>query len=74
MAIWNRKEDSSSTESQTKNEYSENHVVAEPEGVIDDDDEKGVALHRGLKARHITMIGMFSFCSACDYLYLLYCT
>ncbi|PGH36659.1 AAT family amino acid transporter [[Emmonsia] crescens] len=58
MAIWNRKEDSSSTESQTKNEYSENHVVAEPEGVIDDDDEKGVALHRGLKARHITMIAI----------------
>ncbi|EGE83765.2 hypothetical protein RJZ56_003407 [Blastomyces dermatitidis] len=57
MANWSRKEDVSSVESQVKNEYSEENVPAEPEGVVDED-EKGVALRRGLKARHITMIAI----------------
>ncbi|PGH07292.1 AAT family amino acid transporter [Blastomyces parvus] len=57
MAIWNRKEDISSAESQVKHEYSEENVVAVAGGEVDED-EKGVALHRGLKARHITMIAI----------------
>ncbi|KLJ11986.1 hypothetical protein EMPG_09627 [Blastomyces silverae] len=57
MASWNGKEDVASAESQVKNEYSEENVSASPEGEVDED-EKGVALHRGLKARHITMIAI----------------
>ncbi|KAK2798087.1 hypothetical protein FQN51_007906 [Onygenales sp. PD_10] len=58
MAVWNRKGDGSSSESQTKQEYEEQYQVASgPEGVIGDVDES-VALHRGLKARHITMIAI----------------
>lgn len=57
MAIWNRKADAAFAESQVKNEeYIEQNFSAEPDGVVDED-EKGIALHRGLKARHITMIG-----------------
>ncbi|OJD14270.1 hypothetical protein AJ78_05372 [Emergomyces pasteurianus Ep9510] len=56
MAIWNRKEDLSSTESQK--EYSEHRAVGEPEDMVVEDDEAGISLHRGLKARHITMIAI----------------
>ncbi|OAX83777.1 hypothetical protein ACJ72_01861 [Emergomyces africanus] len=58
MAIWVQKEDVYSTESQTKEELSADGAVQEHEGVIEDDDEAGIALHRGLKARHITMIAI----------------
>ncbi|EGC47137.1 dicarboxylic amino acid permease [Histoplasma capsulatum var. duboisii H88] len=58
MAIWNRKADAAFAESQVKNEeYIEQNLSAEPDGVVDED-EKGIALHRGLKARHITMIAI----------------
>ncbi|EDN02757.1 dicarboxylic amino acid permease [Histoplasma capsulatum] len=58
MAIWNRKADAAFAENQVKNEeYIEQNFSAEPDGVVDED-EKGIALHRGLKARHITMIAI----------------
>lgn len=57
MGVWNRKEDGSSTTSPTKNEHSIAAAVAPEEGVISE--EQSVELHRGLKARHITMIGRF---------------
>ncbi|KAG5291756.1 dicarboxylic amino acid permease [Histoplasma ohiense] len=58
MAIWNRKADAAFAESQVKNEeYIEQNFSAELDGVVDED-EKGIALHRGLKARHITMIAI----------------
>ncbi|PGH16331.1 hypothetical protein AJ79_01873 [Helicocarpus griseus UAMH5409] len=58
MGIWNRKEDVSSTESQTKNEFAEQYqVTSEPQGVVGEVEEDN-DLHRGLKARHITMIAI----------------
>lgn len=43
-------------DSPTKNEYSAGAVAAPEEGVVREGPR--VDLHRGLKARHITMIGM----------------
>lgn len=64
MAVWNRKEDGASVESPTKNEYSAGAVVAPEDGVIHGGPR--VDLERGLKARHITMIGICSSCRQCN--------
>lgn len=54
--MWRNKGDSDSAESQ-KNEYIQD--IHGPQGVMGEQPE-GVDLHRGLKARHITMIGMLT--------------
>ena len=52
--MWRGKSDGDSAESQ-KNEYIQD--INGPQAVMGGQEE-GVDLHRGLKARHITMIGM----------------
>ena len=54
--MWTGKGDSDSAESQ-KNEYIQD--INGPQAVMGEQEE-GVDLHRGLKARHITMIGMLN--------------
>lgn len=60
MAIWNRheKEAYDDAESPTKQEYDTTAETTFYEGEVGNVEEEEVALHRGLKARHITMIGM----------------
>ncbi|EEP78936.1 hypothetical protein UREG_03782 [Uncinocarpus reesii 1704] len=54
MELWDKKPgDDSDGPTTTKQEY-----VGQGGPHVIDSDEEGVALHRGLKARHITMIGM----------------
>lgn len=59
MAIWNRKEKEGFDEgSPTKNEYDATANATFDEGEVGNVEDEEVALRRGLKARHITMIGM----------------
>lgn len=60
MAIWNRQEkEAFRAESPTKHEYDTAGEATFIEGEVGElEGDKEVALHRGLKARHITMIGM----------------
>ncbi|KAJ9304038.1 hypothetical protein DTO217A2_6490 [Paecilomyces variotii] len=57
MGIWQRRTDSSSTISPSKNEHEIGTTFASEEGITAHD-EPHVDLHRGLKARHITMIAI----------------
>ena len=57
MAVLNPKEDESSVASFIKNEHDESVVLAAPESATGRIEE-GYELHRGLRARHITMIGI----------------
>ncbi|PGH04311.1 hypothetical protein AJ80_08534 [Polytolypa hystricis UAMH7299] len=58
MAVWNRKGETSSDEETTKTERIQTQDYDETGRGTVSDVEEGVALQRGLKARHITMIAI----------------
>lgn len=60
MAMWTRKEDGDSAEdpATTKQEYTTEAAVHDGPPHIEEYTPDGVSLDRGLKARHITMIGI----------------
>jgi amino acid permease len=59
MAIWNRQEkEAYRAESPTKHGYDATVNANFHEGEVGAVEDQDVALERGLKARHITMIGM----------------